>query len=350
MSAVHEIPFAELKARAQFGPVLERYNVEFTRKGHKLVARCPFHHDHTPSLKIEPYRGTLRFHCFGCKAKGDIIDFVKRIANVRSPEAAAIIADACGLSFPTQHPAKCATSPVDVRKPAGTGNASSAPPKGSGGAHTSSGGRFQANGNGALGYRLTLDPLHPYPADRGLSPATIATFGLGLANRGYFSGFVCIPLVNAGGELVGYAGRWPDDAAVEAGQVEKYRLPPKFRKLELLYNVQRVAGRKHVVIVEGFWSVFRLHELGIPAVALMGTTLSPTHINLLRGAGVRFATVMLDGDEPGQKGASEAVPLLAAEGFWVCTVVLPAGEQPDTVAQEFLDQHLHIPVSEKARR
>ena len=105
MSAVHEIPFTELKARAQFGPVLERYNVEFTRKGDKLVARCPFHTDHTPSLKIEPYRGTLRFHCFGCKAKGDIIDFVKRIANVRSPEAAAIIAEACGLSFPAEHPA-----------------------------------------------------------------------------------------------------------------------------------------------------------------------------------------------------------------------------------------------------
>ena len=88
MSAVHEIPFAELKSHAQFEPVLERYNVEFTRKGGKLVARCPFHQDRTPSLKIEPYRGALRFHCFGCKAKGDIIDFVKRIANVQSPVAA----------------------------------------------------------------------------------------------------------------------------------------------------------------------------------------------------------------------------------------------------------------------
>ena len=36
------------------------------------------------------------------------------------------------------------------------------------------------------------------------------------ANRGYFSG-ICIPIWNAEGELVGYAGRWPDDTAVEAG-------------------------------------------------------------------------------------------------------------------------------------
>ena len=61
MSAVHEISFAELKSRAQFGPVLERYNIEFTRKSNKLVARCPFHEDRTPSLKIEPYRGTHGF-------------------------------------------------------------------------------------------------------------------------------------------------------------------------------------------------------------------------------------------------------------------------------------------------
>jgi DNA primase len=72
---------------------------------------------------------------------------------------------------------------------------------------------------------------------------------------------------------------------------------------------------------------------------------------LLRAAGIRFATVMLDGDEPGQRGAKEALALLAAEGFWVRHVVLPAGEQPDTVPQEFLDRHLQLPaVSQNARR
>jgi DNA primase len=132
---------------------------------------------------------------------------------------------------------------------------------------------------------------------------------------------------------------------------EKYRLPPKFRKLELLYNIERVAGHKHVVLVEGFWSVFRFHELGIPAVALMGTTLSDAHVGLLRDAGVRFATVMLDGDEPGQQGAGEAIALLAAEGFWVRNVMLLAGKQPDTMPQEFLDRHLQLPaVSQNARR
>ena len=83
----------------------------------------------------------------------------------------------------------------------------------------------------------------------------------------------------------------------------------------------------------------------------MGTTLSAAHVDLLRNAGIRFATVMLDGDEPGQKGAREAVWLLAAEGFWVRNVVLPADEQPDTVSQEFLAQQLRLPVgSENARR
>jgi DNA primase len=41
-----------------------------------------------------------------------------------------------------------------------------------------------------------------------------------------------------------------------------------------ILNLHRVTGAKHLVLVEGYWSVFRLHTLDIPAVALMGRTLS----------------------------------------------------------------------------
>src|SRR5690242_11706358 len=38
---------------------------------------CPFHDDRNPSLKVEP--GGVRFHCFGCGAHGDAVDFVRRL-------------------------------------------------------------------------------------------------------------------------------------------------------------------------------------------------------------------------------------------------------------------------------
>ena len=43
----------------------ERYGLEVNASG---MTRCPFHDDHTPSLKLS--RG---FHCFGCGAQGDVI-------------------------------------------------------------------------------------------------------------------------------------------------------------------------------------------------------------------------------------------------------------------------------------
>ena len=38
---------------------------------------CPFHDDKNPSMKVD-----RRFHCFGCQADGDVIDFVSRLENV----------------------------------------------------------------------------------------------------------------------------------------------------------------------------------------------------------------------------------------------------------------------------
>ena len=41
------------------------------------MTNCPFHEDHTPSLKLDKH-----FYCFGCHAHGDVIDFVSRLSRV----------------------------------------------------------------------------------------------------------------------------------------------------------------------------------------------------------------------------------------------------------------------------
>ena len=47
------------------------------------MALCPFHDEHSPSLKLS--RG---FHCFGCGAQGDVITFVSRLFGIPPGEAA----------------------------------------------------------------------------------------------------------------------------------------------------------------------------------------------------------------------------------------------------------------------
>jgi hypothetical protein len=91
-------------------------------------------------------------------------------------------------------------------------------------------------------------------------------------------------------------GRWPGDD-VPDGQ-ERYKLPAKFQKSRVLFNLHRVPEGEHVVLVEGYWSAIRLHALGIPIAALMSWSVSPEQIALLRESGIRFVTLLLDGARP----------------------------------------------------
>jgi DNA primase len=142
-----------------------------------------------------------------------------------------------------------------------------------------------------------------------------------------------MPIHDERGVLVAYTGRWASDELPEG--VPKYDLPYKFPKCRVLFNLHRVTGAEHLVLVEGYWSVFRLHALDVAAVALMGRTLSVEQETLLIGSGVRMLTLMLDGDRPGREAADQLLPRLA-DRFFVRSVRLPDQEKPDTVPEQFL--------------
>jgi DNA primase len=187
--------------------------------------------------------------------------------------------------------------------------------------------------NVPLTFTLKLEPGHPYLKERGLSPEIIAEFGLGYCSRGLMGGRICIPIHNERGELVAYAGRWPGEDVPD--DQERYKLPAKFQKSRVLFNLHRLAVGEHVVLVEGYWSTFRLHALGLPVAALMGWSVSADQIALLHDRGVRFVTLLLDGDETGWRGRERVLPDLA-EAFFVSAPLLPDGIKPDTLEERAL--------------
>lgn len=69
----------------------EMYGLKIRRNN---MTSCPFHNDRTPSMKVDN-----RFHCFGCGADGDVIDFVSRLFGISSLEAAQKIASDLGISY-----------------------------------------------------------------------------------------------------------------------------------------------------------------------------------------------------------------------------------------------------------
>ena len=71
------IDFAFVKEHASFEPVLAHYNLQLVGRGKDRAVLCPFHRERKPSCKIELERRV--FHCFGCEAKGNILEFVARL-------------------------------------------------------------------------------------------------------------------------------------------------------------------------------------------------------------------------------------------------------------------------------
>ena len=83
--------YETIKAAVPVKQVAEHYGLKVSRNG---MACCPFHHDRHPSLKLnEGY-----FFCFGCGAKGDVIDLVARLFDLSSYEAAQRLAADFGIS------------------------------------------------------------------------------------------------------------------------------------------------------------------------------------------------------------------------------------------------------------
>jgi predicted P-loop ATPase len=78
--------------QASLSETASRYGVDLSVDGDEFVACCPFHSEDTPSFTIFTGRDHVqRFHCFGCDAKGDVLDFVQGIKGVDLKSAIAIL-------------------------------------------------------------------------------------------------------------------------------------------------------------------------------------------------------------------------------------------------------------------
>ena len=77
--------FTQVKSQVTTRQAAERYGVQVNRSG---MARCPFHDDRHPSMKIDE-----RFYCFGCHTTGDVIDFTARLFSLSLYDAAKKLAN-----------------------------------------------------------------------------------------------------------------------------------------------------------------------------------------------------------------------------------------------------------------
>ena len=88
--------FEAVKQSVTTRQAAEHFGIRVGRNG---MCLCPFHADKNPSMKVD-----RRFHCFGCQADGDVIDFVSRLEAVSPKEAALMLAQEFSIPYEDKEP------------------------------------------------------------------------------------------------------------------------------------------------------------------------------------------------------------------------------------------------------
>lgn len=313
-------------------------------------APCPFHQEKTASFHVDDAKGF--YYCFGCHAKGDVLDFVRETENVGFMEAVERLAADAGMQMPAADPVAAARAAANT-------------------------GLVEAMEAAVRFYRAQLSgaratEARSYLERRGLGPETIESFEIGYAPDGRtvliehlkakgfdlarlveaglagkpdqgtpydrFRNRIMFPIRDARGRAIAFGAR-----AIAPGQEPKYLNSPEtplFDKSRTLYHVgpAGAAARKAgtVIVAEGYMDVIALARAGIThAVAPLGTAITERQLEALWKIAPE-PVVALDGDgaglAAGQRLIDLALPHLGA-GRSLRFAILPAGQDPDDVVK-----------------
>jgi len=314
------VDFAAVKRAVSLEAVLRHYQLPGLRPHRdQWQGCCPIHGGN----RDDSFRAHLTknvFQCFACHARGNVLDFVAAMEKCSIREAALQLQQWFGVTVPVGAPgARLSRAAADMQNWELV--------------------RKEEANNVPLRFALTgVQWNHPYLAQRGIDTPTAAEFGVGLyPGPGLMRGRIVIPIRNARGQLVAYAGRALD------GRAPKFKLPAGFHKTLELFNLQRAAitGAKTVIVVEGYFDCTRVHQAGFPCVvALMGSSLSAAQESSLLRHFDRIV-LMLDGDAAG-RAARQAITARLSGRCLVEVVRVPDGSQPDQLSCSAIRQLLAV--------
>ncbi len=304
------VDFGEVKDKVTMEMVLGHYGIsDLKRSGQNLRGKCPLHEgqgERTLSVSLD----RDLFFCFSCRAGGNVLDFCSKIDGSTIREAALKLQTLFLVGDRETKPEPKAREreqeqPVEPEVI-----------------------------NPPLGFELRVDPGHEYGQSRGVSREMLEQFGVGFClSKGTFAGRFVFPLQNEQGELIGYAGRSLDDSE------PKYQFPSSvkgFQKRHVLWNfhreVRELGPDAEVIVVEGFFDLMRVKEVGYPCVALLGSGISQEQEDLL-STYFKRVILMLDGDDAGKAATDECLRRLGRRMF-VKALELPEGKQPDMLSRQ----------------
>ncbi len=280
----------------------------FKKRGDRLIGPCPIHNGDNRSAFVVSLSKNL-WHCFSrCNAGGDVVELVRRLDGLDYRETAERLASLASLVPPN---ASNFQQNGSLAEPLGPRNGCFRPyPR-----------------------RLRLNPSTPFLLNKGVTASTASSFEAGAyLGRGFLEDCIGVRLHDLSGKPLGYAGRRLNGQHAMAHG--KWKFPPRFPKNEILYGYHRLVNPRQLCVVEGPWSVMRLHQIGVAAVALLGANLSGVQRHVLANAS--DVTIMLDGDSTGRAASIRVQQALQAVDIKVHTAALPDNLDPDDLSDHQL--------------
>lgn len=326
--------------------------VKLKKQGKNYHACCPFHNEKTPSFTVN---GEKQFyHCFGCGAHGNALDFLMNYDKLDFVESVEELATMHNLEVPYE----AGSGPSQIER------------------HQRQN-LYQLMTGLSTFYQQSLsapsaEQARQYLSRRGLSEDVIAHFAIGYAPAGWdhvlkrfganqenrqslidagmlvtndrgrsydrFRERVMFPIRDKRGRVIGFGGRILGD-----GQ-PKYLNSPEtdiFHKGRQLYGLYEALSSQpepnRLLVVEGYMDVVALAQYGISyAVASLGTSTTADHIQLLFRA-TENVVCCYDGDRAGREAAwralETALPYMT-DGRQLRFMFLPDGEDPDTLIRQ----------------
>ncbi len=341
MARIKDSSVDAVKAVADLVAVVED-RTSLRKQGARLVGRCPFHEERTPSFSVNP--GTGLYHCFGCHKGGDVIRFVEEIHGLDYVGTIEWLADRfrVPLEYEDVTPEQAARRDRKSRLLEVLDQAATYYERALWETEVGSFARDYLKGRGLteeiarefrLGLSLGGDTLARKALAKGFTRDELLAAGLTRA-RGddYFQRRLMFPLADARGRVVGFQARKLHDDDPLAGKYVNTRESELFHKGSVVYGLDKarsaIAKQDRAVVVEGNTDVIALRGSGFePVIACMGTALTADQLREL-GRLTKRLWLAFDGDSAGESAALRGMELAVEQGFDVNVVALTPGEDP----------------------
>ncbi|MGC1238236.1 MAG: DNA primase [Acidimicrobiales bacterium] len=351
--AISENEIAQVRSATDIVALISE-TVALKRTGQRWTGLCPFHGEKTPSFSVNAEEG--RYYCFGCRASGDQITWVREIQHLDFVDALRQLADRAGIELhedanagPARKERQEAMSAMDRAVTWYHERLLSSPDARPARDYLRTRG---INGDVARQFQLgwAPDEWDALAKSLNLNEKVLTATGLGFVNKrdrrqDALRARVIFPIFDPSGKAIAVGGRiLPTSGNQEPrsdGRVEpKYKNSPEtpiYSKRRTLYALNfakdDIIKSGEIIVCEGYTDVIAFFTAGLPrAVATCGTALGEDHFRIMRNFAKRIV-LAYDADSAGQSAAASVYQWERQHEVDVAVAKLPKGTDPAELAQ-----------------